>query len=131
LLKFKFKVSRWNFRHLSVIDQKIVGVVSTETEIWFFLKKVSKIKKYFSSAKYSHNMKSWLFLKKKKKKNYFILIFNFKFKFQYFFLKKFEISGKFFQKIISQSQFWHILTHDRCPDVVPCTESPCTESPCT
>jgi hypothetical protein len=36
------------------IDQKFIGVVSTETEIWFFKKKCQK---YFSSAKYSHNLK--------------------------------------------------------------------------
>jgi hypothetical protein len=30
---YLFKVHPSNFRHLSVIDQKFIGVVSTETEI--------------------------------------------------------------------------------------------------
>jgi hypothetical protein len=42
-------VFRWKFRSFAVIDQKNIGVVSTETEIWFFEKGVknsnSKLKK--------------------------------------------------------------------------------------
>jgi hypothetical protein len=50
-MKFKFKVSKWKFRHLSVIDKKIIGVVKTETELWFFEKGVRNSKTISKSKK--------------------------------------------------------------------------------
>jgi hypothetical protein len=45
-------VSRWKTGVLSVIDQQIIGVVSTETDIWFFEKGVK-----ISNAKFQNQKK--------------------------------------------------------------------------
>jgi hypothetical protein len=92
-------VSRWNFRHLSVIVQKFI--VSSETEI--FWKKVSKIKKniFVSSAKYSQKFKFDF-------KNLFLFNFQFQFQIQiwfFFWNFQFSISDTFFVFAENESVF--------------------------